>query len=528
MTLFEDIDTLVSKGESVATITIVEKSGSAPREVGAMMVVSRNEEYGTIGGGTVEALAIEDAREVLRGRGDPGLRSYELSPGGNTGMVCGGEMDVFINLNGGQKRLYIAGGGHIAISLVEMGRELEYEITVVDDREEYTTDERFGETNAIQGDYEDTLNELPMTERTAVVVATRSGTFDRKAVRAALDGGAGYIGLVASETKAGRVLDGLREEGKPERDLVSVKAPAGIDLGGDGPEDVALSILAEMHRDFFDASGHRMTRLNLDELTVVRGGGDNVSGVIYRLHEAGYPVIVSELGEPTVQRLEVTFATAMFDGEVTVEGVTARKADTLGEAISVLRENEIAVIEDPEGNAADEFDATIQVDGIMPKGKYDTGTRRGDADIVIGLGPGFEAGEDVDAVVETNRGPDLGCIYYEGTTSEYDGVPSEFEGYTTERVFRAPTAGRWETASAIGDLVEKGDRLGTVNGVEVTADMHGLVRGLAYDGLDVKEDQKLGDLDPREEIDPTKISDKALCLGGSVLTAIQKLQRPKY
>jgi xanthine dehydrogenase accessory factor len=524
MTVFETADGLIEDGKSLAMISVVDKDGSAPREVGARMLVGPEETHGTVGGGTVEALACEDARAVLRGEESPGLRTYELEPEGNTGMVCGGEMTVFVDHLQGRKRLYVAGGGHIAVPVAEMGRELGYEVTVVDDREAYADDDRFDGATVIHGDYREELSGLPMTDRTAVVVATRSGAYDRRAVLAALEGGAGYVGLIASDDKAAYVLDGLREEGFAEPDLLGVNAPAGVELGGDGPEDIALSVLSEAHREFNDTSGEKLTRLNPDDLAVVRGGGDNASGVIYRLHEAGYPVVVTEIENPTVQRLEVAYATAMFEGEVGVEDTTARRVDDLGAAAAALRAGEIPVLADPQASIVDELDVAVLVDGIMSKGKHDTGTRRDDADVVVGLGPGFEAGDDVDAVVETDRGPDLGRVYYRGTTSDYTGVPPDFGGgYTTERLFSAPTDGTWEPAVEIGETVTEGDVLGTVGDESVIAEMDGLVRGVAYDGLDVDEGLKLGDLDPRENVDPTKISDKALALGGSVLTAVQKL-----
>jgi len=201
MSLFERIDELAEQGEPAALLTIVRKDGSAPRDVGDKMVVTDDEEYGTIGGGTVEHLAVQDARAVLSGTDDPGVRTYELERGGNTGMVCGGEMEVFIDRVRGQARLYIAGGGHISMELAPLAERLGYAVTVVDDREAYADPEQFPDaTDVIHGDYGEALGDLPMGTETAVAVATRSGTFDQDAVAAALDGEAGYVGLVASET----------------------------------------------------------------------------------------------------------------------------------------------------------------------------------------------------------------------------------------------------------------------------------------------------------------------------------------
>lgn len=526
MSLFEDVSDLVAEGTPAAMLTVVDKEGSAPRDVGTRMLVTDEAEYGTIGGGTVESLAVEAARGVLAGDAEPGVRTYELEPGGNTGMVCGGQMDVFVDHIMGRPRLYIAGCGHISQELAPLAGRLGYDVTAVDDREEYADPDLFPESVDVrQGDYGVVLGDLPMTRETAVVVATRSGTFDQQAVGAALDGEAGYVGLVASDRKADRVLSGLAEEGHDRADLARVRAPVGLDLGGGGPEDIALSVLAEVHRDRHGASGERATELNIENLAVVRGGGDLGSGVVYRLQKAGYPVVVTEVAEPSVVRRAVAFGSAMYEGEVTVEDVTGRRAETVEEAVEILDEGDVPVLADPEATIAERLDAAVLVDAIMAKGKTDTGTRCDDADVVVGLGPGFEAGKTVDAVVETDRGHELGRVFYDGTASAYDGEPGKRRGYTHERVLRSPAEGRWEAAVDIGDVVSAGDVVGHVDGQGVTTAIDGLVRGLVHDGLSVSEGAKLGDVDPRgESVDYEKISDKALCLGGGVLEAVLRLR----
>lgn len=524
-TLFERLDALVNAGQPVVLLSIVGKEGSAPRDIGAKMLVTAEETHGTIGGGTVEGLAIEDGRDVLAGDAEPGVRTYDLYPGGNTGMVCGGSMDVFVDHVRGAHHLYIAGGGHIAAELAPLAAGLGYEATVIDDREEYADRERYPEpTRTRHGEYGEQLRDLPMTEETAVVIATRSGTFDQHAVAAALDGGAGYVGLVASDTKAQHVLDSLAEDGYERHALAPVRAPVGLDTGGGRPEDVALSILAELHRDRHDASGDRHTRLDLDDLVVVRGGGDLGSGVAHRLHRAGFPVVVTDVPEPTVVRRAVAFASAVYEERVEIEDVTGRRAATVDEAIEALADGVVPVLADPDAQVANVLEAGVLVDAIMAKGKRDTGTRRADADVVIGLGPGFEAGTDVDAVIETDRGHELGRVVYEGRASEYDGEPGERRGYTHERVLRAPTDGEWTPTVAIGEHVSAGQVVGSVGETPVESEIGGLVRGLVHTGIHVDSETKLGDVDPRDGVDHTKISDKALCLGGGVLEAVLALR----
>lgn len=525
MSLYERIDELAARGEPAALLSIVRKDGSAPREVGDKMVVTRDDEYGTIGGGTVEHLAIQDAREVLRDDATSGVRTYELERGGNTGMVCGGEMDVFIDRVRGQARLYVAGGGHIGVELAHLAERMGYSVTVVDDREEYADEAEFpAEVDVRHGSYGDVLGDLPMGGETAVAVATRSGTFDQEAVAAALDGGAGYVGLVASDTKAQHVLDSLAEEGYLRRTLSRVRAPVGLDLGGSGPESVALSILAEVNMDQHAASGERATRLDLENLVVVRGGGDLGSGVVYRLRQAGYPVVITEVPDPTVVRRDVSFGAAVYEETVAVEDVQGRSADDLDHALELLAAGDVPVIEDPDATVAETLDPLAVVDAILAKGRFDTGTRRDDADVVVGIGPGFAAGEDVDAVVESDRGHQLGRVFYQGSASPYDGEPGERDGYTTERVVRAPSDGTWTSAVDIGDLVTAGDVVGHVGEAPVESAIDGLVRGVIHDGLDVEAGTKLGDVDPRgDAVDPSKISDKALCIGGGVLEAVLRL-----
>lgn len=532
MSLFEEVSELVDGGEPAALLTVVGTEGSAPREVGTRMVVTPDTEYGTIGGGTVERLAIEAAREVLAGDADPGVRSYELRPGGNTGMVCDGSMDVFVDRIAGKPGLYVAGGGHIGQALAPIAEALGYSVTVIDDRPDYADAERFPErTTVLEGDYGELLRDLSFGPEAGVVVATRSSTFDQDAIAAALDGGADYVGFVASEGKTERVFDGLRDAGYDRAALAEVRAPVGLDLGGGSPADIALSILAERSQVRHGATAEPLSSLDTASLAVVRGGGDLGSGVAYRLHRAGYPVVVTEVAEPTVVRRGVAFGTAVYEGTATVEDVTGRHAADLDAAVEILADGEVPVLVDPEATVADELGASVLIDAIMAKGKTDTGTRRDDADVVVGLGPGFEAGVDVDAVVETDRGHELGRVYYEGTARDYDGEPGERRGYTHERVVRAPTAGRWETSVDVGDLVAAGETVGTVVPVgtgdeePVTTEIDGLVRGLVRSGLDVEEGAKLGDVDPRgEAVDHTKVSDKALSLGGGVLEAVSRLR----
>jgi len=208
----------------------------------------------------------------------------------------------------------------------------------------------------------------------------------------------------------------------------------------------------------------------------------------------------------------------MYEGEVTVEGVTARRA-TLEQVPALLEAGLIPVLDDPEGRAVDRLRPEVVVDAIMAK--RNTGTRLTDAPLVVALGPGFRAGRDCHAVVETARGHFLGRVYWEGEALPNTGVPGEVGGATAERVLRAPADGIFQSCAQIGDLVEAGQTVAWVNGRPVQARLRGVLRGLLADGLEVHAGMKVGDVDPRAERSHCfTVSDKALSIAGGVLEAI--------
>lgn len=248
MDVYGRVEELTTDGETVALATVTDVDGSAPQDPGAAMLVrSDGTTEGTVGGGTVEELTRESALDAIEER-SPRTELWELSPGGNTGMVCGGEMEVFINVIQGEQRLIIAGGGHIGAVLSRMAPELGYSVYVVDDREEYASDDRFPDAEVFAGEYDAGIESFGVTQNTAVAVATRSGHMDRVAAQTALENGAYYVGVVASEDKAEHVREGLLENGVAESDLERFHSPVGLAVGGADPADVALSILAELNR----------------------------------------------------------------------------------------------------------------------------------------------------------------------------------------------------------------------------------------------------------------------------------------
>ncbi len=253
-------------------------------------------------------------------------------------------------------------------------------------------------------------------------------------------------------------------------------------------------------------------------LVVVKGGGDLGSGVAWRLHRCGFRVVILEQPQPTVIRRAVAFASAVFEGEVTVEGVRGRRA-ALGEVEGLLAQGMVPVLVDPEARSLGVLQPAVLVDAIVAK--RNTGTQITDAPLVIALGPGFCAGRDCHAVVETARGHFLGRVYWQGEALPNTGIPGEIAGVGEERVLRAPADGRFEALAEIGDRVEAGQVVARVQGEPVVTRIHGVLRGLLHPGLQVRAGQKVGDVDPRgERRFCFTISDKALSIAGGVLEAI--------
>ncbi|CEP67520.1 Selenium-dependent molybdenum hydroxylase system protein, YqeB family [Moorella glycerini] len=257
-------------------------------------------------------------------------------------------------------------------------------------------------------------------------------------------------------------------------------------------------------------------------LVVIKGAGDLASGVAHRLHQAGFPVIMTEIARPTVIRRAVAFAEAVYTGAITVEGVTARLVAGPEEALTKALQGEIAVLVDPPAGVITALQPQIVVDAILAK--TNLGTSIDLAPIVIALGPGFTAGRDAHAVVETRRGHYLGRVIWQGAALANTGIPGEVMGYTEERVLRAPANGIFKGCKAIGDPVTAGETVAMVDGVPIPARISGVLRGILHDELEVTRGMKVGDIDPRGERDYCfTISDKARAIAGGVLEAILHL-----
>lgn len=251
---------------------------------------------------------------------------------------------------------------------------------------------------------------------------------------------------------------------------------------------------------------------------LVRGAGDLASGVAFRLVRAGFSVVMTEIARPTVVRRAVAFAEAVWEGRVEVEGLPGMLAQDAVDVYRILRSGAIPVIVDPEAAVRFDFRPDLLVDAIMAK--RNLGTRRSDAPAVVALGPGFIAGRDAHAVVETMRGPTLGRVITEGMALADTGVPGERGGFAEERVLRSPCTGVFAGLREIGDRVRKGELVGLVDDTAVAAGLDGRLRGILRSGIVVGPDFKLGDVDPCADREQCfLISDKALAVAGGVLEA---------
>ncbi len=265
-----------------------------------------------------------------------------------------------------------------------------------------------------------------------------------------------------------------------------------------------------------------------EQLIIVRGGGDIATGTIHKLHRAGYPVLVLEHEYPSAIRRHVAFSEAVYDGTAEVEGVRCVNVRDYREACQVMEEGDVALLADPGCRVLDEVRPWALVDGILAK--KNLGTNRQMADKTIGLGPGFCAGTDVDLVVETMRGHNLGRIIGNGYALSDTGEPGIIAGFGKERVIHSPAKGILISRHQIGDKVKKGEKIGAVvtghGEVAVEATLDGILRGLIRSGYPVTEGFKIADIDPREsEFENCfTISDKARCIGGSVLEALLYLE----
>jgi len=277
----------------------------------------------------------------------------------------------------------------------------------------------------------------------------------------------------------------------------------------------------------------------MEKFVIVRGAGDLATGTIAKLVHAGCRVLVLESPHPAAIRRTVSLCEAVYRGTAKVEDVTARLVEVCAECLDddlkmkkwkeivrIWDAGEVPILVDPRGLSIGWYHPDVVVDAIIAKKKL--GTKRNMAPCTIALGPGFVAGEDVDVVIETKRGHNLGRIIREGPAYPNSGIPGVIAGYGKERVMHSPAAGVFHAEAEIGDIVECGAKIACVEtdsgAVPIEASLSGLLRGILRDGYPVTEGFKVADIDPRKEElqNCYTISDKSRCIAGGVLEAVME------
>lgn len=269
---------------------------------------------------------------------------------------------------------------------------------------------------------------------------------------------------------------------------------------------------------------------------IVRGGGDLATGSIYYLWKSGFRVLVLEAEHPAAIRRQVSLSEAVYQKETIVEQMKAVRVESLEQIQEVWSAGNVPVLVDPNGESIQKLQPDVLIDAIIAK--KNLGTNRAMAPLTIALGPGFFAGQDVDYVIETKRGHNLGRIITDGTAVPNTGIPGNIGGYAKERVIHARADGILHNVAHIGDVVEQGQEIAYITSDEndkdnvsaekpaerymVQATIPGIVRGLIRDGYPVTRGFKLADIDPRQEElkNCFTISDKARCIAGSVLQLV--------
>lgn len=264
---------------------------------------------------------------------------------------------------------------------------------------------------------------------------------------------------------------------------------------------------------------------------VVRGGGDLATGTIHRLWSVGFRVLVLECAQPSAIRHQVALSDAVYEGKVEFEGLSGVLIADSNEAEAIWKQGKVPVLVDEDGSSLGELKPDVVVDAIIAK--KNLGTTKAMAPLTIALGPGFEAGVDVDYVVETKRGHNLGRIIKEGFAVPNSGVPGIIAGYGKERVLHAEAEGVLHVIHDIGEVVEKEQVIAEIatpaGKVPVLATLTGLIRGMIRDGFYVTKGFKIADIDPRKEelANCYTISDKARCIAGSVLELVCRFQNER-
>lgn len=528
MNLFKRISELETESLiPFALCTVVETKGSSPRKSGRMLVFEGGEIEGTIGGGPAEWHVIKEAQKLMK-LGQSRLLEVILDKNHPEGleMTCGGQMKVHIETFLPKPKLFLIGAGHVNLALFNLAVNLDFELYIVDDREDTLTREAFkmAKEIIIAEDIETAVVKArPLIgKEDFVVVATKDN--DEAALKALLLHDCHYLGLIGSRRKCHLIKANLAKSEAELLWLEQIHMPVGLDLGGQTPEEIAISVTAEILREKYNKSGKSLS----EKLTLVliRGAGDLATGVAVRLFKSGFQVVMSEIEKPTCIRHEVAFASAVFKGRHAVEGVDALFCESLLEVSKALNTGKIPVFTKNEA-LLHRLKPQVFIEATIRKEAIDVDLSL--APLTLGLGPGFTAGVDVHGVVETNRGHYLGSVIWQGRAEADTATPGSIGGYTHERVIKAPESGVFVPIAKIGASLISDDVIGYLELGEddggrrlaVTTQISGVLRGILFEPMAVTKGFKIADVDPRAELSHCfTISDKARAIGGGVLEAI--------
>lgn len=247
--VMDSISEAIRENRRIALVTLTKSEGSTPGKEGSIMSVdSGGNIEGTVGGGKIEKTLIDEAVECI-GKNQSKAFTYDLNASAELGMVCGGRVEGYIKVFGPARKLLIAGGGHVALELYQLASVLKYNTIIFEDREEFGNPDRFPQASQIiLGDVAENLSAFPVDANTYVMLVTRGHKHDEEALKAVINSEAAYIGMIGSKSKAKKTLNKLLEEGYDEERVNSVYSPSGLGIGGTTPEEIALSILAEMQK----------------------------------------------------------------------------------------------------------------------------------------------------------------------------------------------------------------------------------------------------------------------------------------
>ncbi len=245
--ILQTLNRCIEANEPVALVTVIANTGSSPGKAGAMMSVQSDKRIcGTIGGGNLEFQAIDEAVSCLAS-GKSKEVSYALKPGGDLGMTCGGELRIFIRIFKAQSQLIIVGGGHIGLELYQLAVHQGFQVTVIDDREEIVSPQRFPHANRIfTNNIVKTLQEFAISPNSYITIASRSHDTDRQALEAVVTSNAAYIGMIGSRNKIRLTLKHLINTGVSRENVAAVYAPMGLNIASIAPKEIAVSIISEI------------------------------------------------------------------------------------------------------------------------------------------------------------------------------------------------------------------------------------------------------------------------------------------